>query len=379
MALLQSRNDQWEILCSGNQLRAILSGPLDIRRAGPLFGQIRQRISSLSSPHVTLDMENVTALDDAGAIVLSEIEKLVQNKGGCFHLMNMTPEQSRIAAAAFNWESEKKPSLLKKENLNFAVEVGTEIFSALSNMKSALIFMGELMISLWRIFARPMEFRLEDAITSMKKTGVDAVPIVALISFLLGLIMAFMSSIQLRQFGANIYVASLVTLAMVSELGPIMTAIVVAGRSGSAFAAEIATMKISEEIDALYVMGFDTIGFLALPKIMAAAFVVPVLTLFSDLFAIAGGMVVGVFLLDITPNAYLDQTIRSLKLFELGWGLSKSFVFALLIGAIGCFKGFRAKGGADSVGDAATSAVVTSIFFIILFDSVFAVGRSFWK
>ncbi len=212
----------------------------------------------------------------------------------------------------------------------------------------------------------------------MKKTGVDALPIVALISFLLGLVMAFTSSLQLQQFGASIYVASLVSIAMVSELGPIMTAIVVAGRSGSAFAAEIGTMKISEEIDALFTMGFNTTIFLAVPRIIACIIVVPILTLFSDLFAISGGLMVGVFMLDLSTTSYINQTMETLTLFEVMWGLGKSFVFAALIAWIGCLRGFQTRGGADSVGNAATSAVVSSIFLIILFDSIFAVLRSYW-
>jgi phospholipid/cholesterol/gamma-HCH transport system permease protein len=212
----------------------------------------------------------------------------------------------------------------------------------------------------------------------MQKTGVDALPIVGLISFLLGLIMAFMSAVQLRQFGANIYVASLVSLAMTRELGPIMTAIIVAGRSGSAFAAEIGTMKISDEVDALTTMGFDPVRFLVIPKLVAAVIVVPLLVLFSDLFAIAGGLIVGVSMLDLTSNSYIAQTLKTLKLFDVFWGVFKGGVFALLIAWIGCFRGFQVRGGAASVGQATTSAVVSSIFLIILTDSVFAVILTYW-
>jgi phospholipid/cholesterol/gamma-HCH transport system permease protein len=212
----------------------------------------------------------------------------------------------------------------------------------------------------------------------MQRTGVNALPIVGLISFLLGLIMAFMSSAQLQQFGAGIYVASLVSLAMTRELGPIMTAIIVAGRSGAAFAAEIGSMKVSEEIDALATMGFDPARFLAVPKVLAAVMMVPVLTLFSDLFAIAGGMIVGIFMLDLSGGAYLTQTINALTLFDVFWGMSKSFVFAFLIAWIGCLKGFQVRGGAAAVGQAATSAVVSSIFMIIVVDSLFAVILRYW-
>jgi phospholipid/cholesterol/gamma-HCH transport system permease protein len=188
-----------------------------------------------------------------------------------------------------------------------------------------------------------------------------------------------MSSVQLQQFGANIYVASLVSLAMVRELGPIMTAIIVAGRSGSAFAAEIGTMRVSEEVDALFTMGFDPTRFLVVPKMTAALAVVPFLTLFSDLFAIFGGLVVGVLILDLTLSAYIAQTLVVLSLRDIFWSFLKSAVFAMLITWVGCFRGFQVRGSAAAVGEATTSAVVSSIFLIVLFDSMFAILIQFLR
>jgi phospholipid/cholesterol/gamma-HCH transport system permease protein len=207
----------------------------------------------------------------------------------------------------------------------------------------------------------------------MKKIGVDCLPILCLISFLLGLIIAFMSSLQLRQFGAYAYVASLVAIAMVRELGPIITAIMVAGRSGSAFAAEIGTMKVNEEVDALITMGFNPIRFLAVPKVFAAVMVVPFLTLFSDLFGIVGGLAVGIYGLDLTFRTYNDYASWALTAFDIITGMIKSVVFALLIAGIGCQRGFQVSGGAEAVGDATTSSVVSAIFLIIVADSTFAV------
>jgi phospholipid/cholesterol/gamma-HCH transport system permease protein len=206
----------------------------------------------------------------------------------------------------------------------------------------------------------------------MRRVGVDAVPIVALISFLLGFIIAYMSSVQLTQFGAGIYVASLVAVGMVRELGPIMTSILVSGRSGSAFASEIGTMKISEEIDALSTMGFDPVAFIVIPKIIASLIVVPILTLFSCLFGVLGGMVVGVLLLDLTYSNYMDQTIKILRLYDIIWVFVKSGVFAILVSWVGCLRGFQTRGGAASVGEATTSAVVSGIFLVIFWDSIFA-------
>ena len=207
----------------------------------------------------------------------------------------------------------------------------------------------------------------------MKRAGVDGLPIVSLISLLLGLILAFMSSLQLKQFGAGIYVASLVGVAMVRELGPIMTAILVAGRSGSAFAAEIGTMIVNEEVDALAVMGFDTTRFLIVPKVIASMLVVPLLSLYASIFGILGGMIIGVTGLDLSVYTYAKQTMDSIDTFGVVSSLIKAAVFAMIIAGIGCQRGTQVRGGAEAVGAATTSAVVSAIFLIIVCDSAFAI------
>jgi phospholipid/cholesterol/gamma-HCH transport system permease protein len=261
----------------------------------------------------------------------------------------------------------------------FFARFGRKTIDAAHTALDHAAFLGEVCVCLIGVLRHPTRLRASDTAAAMRSVGVDAVPIVGLIGFLLGLIMAFMSAVQLAQFGANIYVASLVALAMVRELGPIMTAIVVAGRSGSAFAAEIGTMRVSEEVDALITMGFDPVRFLVLPKLVASALVVPLLALYASAFAIAGGLVVGVFMLDLTPTAYMQQTFRTLALFDVVWGFFKSGLFAILIALVGCHRGFAVRGGAESVGRATTSAVVTSIFLIIFVDSVLAVILRYWR
>jgi phospholipid/cholesterol/gamma-HCH transport system permease protein len=256
---------------------------------------------------------------------------------------------------------------------NMFIRFGDAIIQYAADVKYLISFVGSVCIAFGNSLLHPKSFRMEETFLCMQKTGVDALPIVGMISFLLGLIVAFMSSVQLQLFGANIYVASLVSLAMCRELGPIMTAIIVAGRSGSSFAAEIGTMKISEEVDALFTMGFDPTQYLVVPKILASVIVVPILTLFSDIFAILGGLVVGVFILDLTVSAYISETINTLTVFDVSWGISKSGVFALLISWIGCLRGFQVKGGPASVGHSTTSAVVSGIFLIIVSDALFTV------
>ena len=360
------------------EILILLKGKIDIKNSAHILEKLTPAIKGNTLSSLIIDLEEVDYLDDFGTLVILEIKHLVAEQKGKFNVVNVKDNIKGILSLV-NFDSNECFTPLKKyKHPNILVHLGEATIQHVDNIRFFISFLGSVILSFIHVCLHPKDLRINDTITYMKKTGVDAIPIVALISFLLGLVMAFMSSLQLQQFGANIYVASLVSIAMVSELGPIMTAIVVAGRSGSAFAAEIGTMKISEEIDALFTMGFNPTIFLAVPRIIACIIVVPILTLFSDLFAISGGLLVGVFMLDLSTTSYINQTMETLTLFEVMWGMGKSFVFAALIAWIGCLRGFQTRGGADSVGNAATSAVVSSIFLIILFDSIFAVLRSYW-
>jgi phospholipid/cholesterol/gamma-HCH transport system permease protein len=342
-----------------------------LRDLGPLIEREAPRV-------LTVDLSEVTYVDDFGVLVLIQLRHTLTAQGGLFSLTHVTDRVREILSLLHFDDLTEKVSLAKKQVPNIFIRLGDATLRHTNDFRFLTSFTGSVFLALLHVCLHPRSLRKEDTVLAMQKTGVDALPIVGLISFLLGLIIAFMSSVQLRQFGADIYVASLVSLAMTRELGPIMTAIIVAGRSGSSFAAEIGTMRISEEIDALFTMGFDPTRFLAVPKIVASLVVVPLLTLFSDLFAILGGLVVGVLMLDLTANAYIAQTFVTLTPFDVFLGVLKSAVFAFLISWIGCFRGFRVRGGAAGVGEATTSAVVSSIFLIILTDSVFSVILRYW-
>ena len=355
-----------------------LKGSIDFENSASILAQLHLLVKNKSPASLVIDLENITYFDDFGTLVLIELKNAMTERDGRFQIVDHKGRAKDILNLV-NFDTFEECALTeRKRSENIIVRLGDETLTQADNFRFLVSFLGSVCLAFIRVCFHPKSLRVNDTIACMEKTGVNALPIVGMISFLLGLVIAFMSSLQLRQFGANIYVASLVALAMVSELGPIMTAIVVAGRSGSAFAAEIGTMKISEEIDALVTMGIDPTLFIVIPRIIASIIVIPLLTLFSDLFAIAGGMVVGVFMLDLTVNSYINQTLETLTLFEVSWGLMKSVVFAFLIVWIGCLRGFRTRGGADAVGNAATSAVVSSVFLIILFDSIFAVLRSYW-
>jgi phospholipid/cholesterol/gamma-HCH transport system permease protein len=317
-------------------------------------------------------------MDDCGALVITELRRLAAERDSRLDLQGI-PDHVGELLAFLRLDEKPAPGPPQRPKPGLLTRFGMKTMHVVDDALKHVSFVGETSTTLFSLLRHPGRLRLSDTVMYMQRVGVDALPIVGLISFLLGLIMAFMSAVQLQQFGANIYVASLVALSMVRELGPIMTAIIVAGRSGSAFAAEIGTMKVSEEVDALVTMGFKPTMFLVAPKIIASLLVVPFLALYSNLFAIAGGLLIGVTTLGLTPNAYMIQTMNTLTIFDINWGLFKSAIFAVLIATVGCFKGYQVRGGAASVGQATTSAVVTSIFLVILVDSVLAVILRYWR
>jgi phospholipid/cholesterol/gamma-HCH transport system permease protein len=340
---------------------------------------LRNQLKNKRIHSLDVDLAELEFMDDYGVLVLSELRELISKSGGNFSLHNPNKKTQQILSL-YNLESVDQRDLLAKQPLpSIFTRLGESSINHMLEIRYMVSFVGSVCLAFLHVLRHPKSLRWQDTLLAMQRLGVDALPIVGLISFLLGLIMAFMSSFQLQQFGANIYVANLVSLSMTRELGPIMTAILVAGRSGSSFAAELGTMKISEEVDALFTLGFDPTRFLVIPKIIAAMIMVPFLTLFSDIFAIIGGLIVGVSMLNLTANAYITQTINSLSLFDVFLGFAKGGFFAVLITWIGCFRGFRVRGGAAAVGQATTSAVVSSIFLIIVTDSIFAVIIQYWS
>lgn len=354
-----------------------LTGALDQNTCPALLQALDQAALPTAMGTIRVNLQGVTFLDDFGVLVLLHIKTQCLSANGTLTFLGASARHKRFLDMVYEEKNAAIPSSMSCHP-GILEHMGDKTMTMLLDTRAMLTFVGDLCLSMTTVLCNPSRLRRSDTVIHMQRVGVDALPIVALISFLLGLIMAFMSAVQLEQFGANIYVASLVSLSMVRELGPIMTAIIVAGRSGSAFAAEIGSMRVAEEVDALTTMGFDITIFLVLPRLLATLCVLPLLTLFSDLFAIAGGLVVGVGMLDLTTHGYMVQTINTISLDDIVWSMGKTLLFALLISGTGCFRGFQVRGGADAVGRATTSAVVTSIFLIILADSILAVIQRYW-
>ena len=358
----------------GQELNLAISGRIDLQNLNLFNSKVAALLERMTPSKLTVDLAGVEYLDSAGALGLLQLESESKARSVTLEFVNPT-EKAKGIMGLIDPEALRIPPLIRERgSANVVEQLGEGSRHFVTDLVEVTSFLGALIISLMQVLLNPHSVRWQDVAFYMKRAGADGLPIVGLLSFLLGLIIAFMSSLQLKQFGANIYVASLLAIGMVKELGPIMTAILVAGRSGSAFAAEIGTMKVNEEVDALVTMGFDPIRFLAVPKVLAAIIVVPLLTVYADIFGIAGGLLVGIMGLDLTAYSYLKETQTSLSLLDIILSLLKAGVFAMLIAGIGCQRGFQVRGGAAAVGSATTSAVVSALFLIIVTDSAFALA-----
>jgi phospholipid/cholesterol/gamma-HCH transport system permease protein len=253
-------------------------------------------------------------------------------------------------------------------------QIGQGCAHLLLELKLVLAFLGQLVLSLTRVFRAPRSVNWHETTATMERAGADATPIVLLINTLVGMVMAFQASTQLKQLGANIFVADLIGISVTRELGPLMTAIVVAGRSGAAFAAEFGAMRVNEEIDALRTMGLSVTRFMVLPRTLGLVLMMPFLVLLADAFGILGGLFVAVSTLDLTPRAYLLQLQKAVHPWDVYSGLIKGCVFASAIGLISSQQGLAAEGGAEGVGRRTTSAVVATLFHLILLDAFFTIA-----
>jgi phospholipid/cholesterol/gamma-HCH transport system permease protein len=259
---------------------------------------------------------------------------------------------------------------------SFVTSIGKQTTGKILGLKQGVSFLGEVLYESINALLNPRKIKWKNTLYYMDMCGREAVPIMALICFLMGLILGFQSAVQMKQFGTDIYVADLVGLSIVKELGPLMIAMIAAGRAGSAFAAELGTMKVNEEIDALTTMGFIPSRILIMPKLIAMVFVMPLLTVIGDLAGVVGGLVVGLTNLKLPFSAYLNQTMKAIHYTDVTEGLIKSFIFAILITLIGCFQGMNCSNDAQGVGRATTVTVVMGIFLIVVSDTIMTIAFS---
>lgn len=362
-----ARKDDFVVERSAGVVR--LSGAVRMQDAAVVWHELHA--VPLTERELTIDLSGVERID-GGVIALIVAARAELAARGMRAEIARPPEHLRPLVELYGGMAEPLPPRRREHLAAFAM-IGTAALGLAAGLREVMSFLGSVAHTVAGFLRRPRLAHLADVPMLVSRAGTDALPIVTLIAFLVGFVMGYQSARQLERFGANVYVADLVSIAITRELAPLMTAIIVAGRSGAAYAAEIATMKVSDEIDALRTMGLDPIGWLVIPRILALVLVVPVLTLVTDVVGVLGGLLVAVISLDVSARAYVLELKRALVMWDVAQGLVKSVPFAITIALIACQQGFAASGAAESVGRRTTATVVTCLFSLVVLDALFTV------
>ncbi len=335
---------------------------------------VEPALSALACPsgsQLVIDVSAVTALDTAGAWLLQRTLRAAGENQANARITGMRPEFETLLKLVSTHAVTAQPVAPVATGL--LADIGQHAWRSLQELSGMLAFIGENAIILFRSLLQPHRIRWRPVLHNLQTAGFEALPITGLLSFLMGVVIAYQGADQLQRFGANIFIADLVGLSMLRELSPLLTAIIVAGRSGSAYAAQIGTMKINEEIDALRTIGIGPHELLVLPKILALVIALPLLTVYADVAGVLGGMLMARNQLDVSFDMFLDRLGDAISLSSFLTGVAKAPVFAVIIALVGCYQGFRASGSADSVGRQTTISVVQAIFLVIVADALFSV------
>ena len=353
--------------------RVELGGSITIDDSAALWKRITETLTAPSDVRsVELDLSRIVVIDGACMALLVHFRGELRARRIACEFVGAAPEVGRIVELYGGRKKIKRKRVARKP-VNAVEQVGAATVSVFRELKLVLDFFGQLVVSVVQALRQPKTLNLHDVGLTMERAGADAAPIVMLINFLMGLVMAYQSAAQLKQFGANQYVADLVGVSMTRELGPLMTAIIICGRSGAAFAAELGTMKVSEEVDALRTLGVMPLRYLVMPRVLGLVLVAPLLVLLADAVGIAGGALVAALSLDITPTAYLIQLKSAVKPSDIVSGVIKGMVFSGAVALISCQQGLATSGGAEGVGRRTTGAVVSILFALIVLDAIFTV------
>ena len=359
----------FDVVRSGTDTATIsLKGRLDARTLSTIWARVVEPIRSSPPKALTVDLEGVSYCDGAGIGLLVELDTLVRAAGGRVSFEHIAEGLRGILDLALL--KDPAAALGQGRRREGAVsQIGRATAGVLGDVRAIVAFTGEMTVVLLWALTHPHRVRWADMVVASEKTGANAVPVVCLLGFLVGLIIAFQCVAPLRSFGAESMIPTVIAIAIVRELGPLMAAIILAGRSGSAFAAEIGTMKVTEELDALSTFGLDPTRFLVVPRVLAAALVTPLLSVFSSLMGVLGGYVV-MASLGYSFSFYVDATTQAIDYVDFLQGVAKSVVFAMLVSGIGCLRGLRTTTGPGAVGDSTTRAVVTGIVLIVFADAI---------
>ncbi|MCX8133019.1 MAG: ABC transporter permease [Roseococcus sp.] len=349
---------------TGGRLRLTFTGPLRAEQAAALWRAAHRARRGASA--LVLDAAEVTALDSAGAALLVSLAE----EGA--EWIEPRAETPRAALARFRQGLGASRAAPPRKSFRPISAVGGAVLGALAQWREKLAFLGETTLAGLALLARPWALRWTEVQRHLDEAGTRAVPLCVLLGTLVGVILAFQSSIPMRKFGAEIFIPQLVGISLTRELGPLLGAVILAGRTGSAYAAELGTMRVNEEVNALRVMGLDPVAWLVLPRVVAAMLVMPVIALVMSLTGLIG-MAIVMTMLGFPPPAVIAQLAQWMELGDVAGGLGKAAAFGLAVGYIGCHAGLSAGNGPRAVGDAATAAVVGGIIALVVLDGIFAV------
>lgn len=366
----------------GNSATLSFQGNVDLSTCAILSRQFPEIISQLSSATLghplTISGREVVRLDTAGSWLLLELKKALEKKGILVSFQDFAPSLRGLIEhieQVYQHHPDVLPFTKKSENswMALIIAIGENSLKTWQKACDLTAFLGEVILTLARLPTSRHQVRLISFIAQLEQVGLNALPIVGLISFLVGVILTFQGADQLKRLGAEIYTVNLVGISVLREIGILLTAIVVAGRSGSAFTAQIGSMKLNQEIDALETMGLSPLIFLVLPRIFALVVIMPFLTFFADMMGLLGGALMSDLSLGIPIPLFLSRLKLALTPWTFWIGIIKAPVFGFMIGLVGCFEGLAVKGGAESVGRHTTKSVVESIFLVIVADALFSV------
>jgi phospholipid/cholesterol/gamma-HCH transport system permease protein len=353
-------------------LLVAISGQWQLRQNLPPVSEVHSQIESNPNiQRITFDTNRLAGWDSGLLTFLIKVKDFCSHNKIHFDISGLPDGVKRLLALA-SAVPEKKDTGKGQTRESFLPRLGSQVMEALRSAGEMVAFIGEATLASAKLLGGKARFRRSDLVLVIQECGANALPIVTLISVLIGLILAFVGAVQLKLFGAEIYIASLVAIGMTREMGAMMAAIIMAGRTGAAFAAQLGTMQVNEEIDALKTLGISPMEFLVLPRMLALILMMPLLCVYADLMGMVGGFAVGVGAFDITITQYLEETRNSLTLAHIFIGIVKAGVFGILIAVAGCLRGLQCGRSATEVGYAATSAVVTAIVWIIVADGLFA-------
>jgi phospholipid/cholesterol/gamma-HCH transport system permease protein len=354
-------------------LEVRLAGAWRLRAGLPSASLLQRELESAPQvKNVAFEAGDLNSWDSSVLAFLVDVSELCRKRGISMDRASLPPGLRRLLELA-EAVPEKKGARKEQVDTPFVERVGNAAIGAGSSLGEMLNFLGEMSLTFIKLFRMKARFRAVDLFLLIQQAGAQALPIVTLISFLVGVILAFVGAVQLKQFGAQLYVADLVGIAMIREMGAMMTGIIMAGRTGAAFAAQLGTMKVTQEIDAFTTMGFSPLEFLVLPRVIALILMMPLLCLYSDFVGVMGGAAIGIGMLDLSWTTYMQETSNAISLTDVFGGVFKSSVYGVLIALAGCLRGIQCGNSSSAVGDAATSAVVTGIVAIVVACGVFAV------